>query len=284
MRLDNRVSQSVIMSSFIITMICFVVIMVAVISKVEWGDCSFSKDYMGNIGDFLSGTLGVLLSFISFILMWRTFSTQREQFEMQDKLQRQASFETTFFNLLNMLDNVRTNAISVLTRSDSEIISIRLWYKRMEDSFKTAKDNIKVLSADVESQVEATEGKVAEIYESFVAENGYAGFYFRYIYHAIKFTLDYWKDYPTCRKYIDQLCARLTDEELSLIFYNSLSKYGLNQDERPLFKEILDKYQVFENLNKDFLMDRSHFRFYPHTDFKFLTRDERKEFLKMNLN
>lgn len=279
---NNRNSQLIILLSFVITMFCFVVIMIACISKVEWSNCSFSKDYMGNIGDFLSGTLGVLLSFISFILMWRTFSTQREQFEMQDKLQRQASFETTFFNLLNMLDNVRTNAISVLSQSDCEIKNIGTWYKKMEESFEPTKDDIIVLYEAVESQVEATEGKVAEIYESFVSKKGYAGFYFRYIYHVIKFTLDYWENYLTCRKYIDQLCARLTDEEMSLIFYNSLSKYGLNQDERLLFKEILDKYQVFENLNKDFLIDRSHFRFYPHTDFKFLTRDERKEFLKVN--
>ena len=56
---------------------------------------------MGNIGDFLSGTLGVLLSFVSFLLMWKTFATQYRQFERQNELQNQASFETTYFNLNN---------------------------------------------------------------------------------------------------------------------------------------------------------------------------------------
>ena len=54
-------------------------------------------------------------------------------------------------------------------------------------------------------------------------------------------------------------------------------RQALIKDKR--FKDILDKYQVFENLNSDYLIDRSHFRFYSHTDFKFLTRDERKHYL-----
>ena len=76
------------------------------------------------------------------------------------------------------------------------------------------------------------------------------------------------------------LCAKLSDEELALLFYNALSKYARDQNEGLHFKEILDEYQIFENLNHDYLIDRSHFRFYPHTDFKFLTRHERKQFLK----
>lgn len=284
--MDGRfrlITNIVIMLSFVVTMICFVVIAVSLVSHVNWADCSFSHDYMGNIGDFLSGTIGVFFAFVSFLLMWRTISIQRKQFREQDNLQRQASFETTFFNLLNSLDDVRANAISILSHSDNKTQSMGECYKKMRDCFKASDSVILVQCSDVESQIEATEGKVAEIYESFVEKQGYAGFYFRYIYNVIRFTLDYWKDYSMCRKYIDQLCARLSDEELSLIFYNALSKYGLDQNERLRFKDLLDTYQVFENLNMEYLVDRSHFRFYPHTDFKFLTRDERKAYLK-NVN
>ena len=61
--------------------------------------------------------------------------------------------------------------------------------------------------------------------------------------------------------------------------YREIPIYGRDQNEWLHFKDILDKYQIFENLNPDYLIDRSHFRFYPYTDFKFLTRDERKHFL-----
>lgn len=276
----NKYTNIVIALSFIITMICFVVIMISMLSEVEWSDCSFSKNYMSNIGNFLAGTLGVLLSFVSFLLMWKTFSVQRKQFAMQDTLQRQSSFETTFFNLLNSLDQVRGNAIKILSHSNKSIDSFASWHKKMVYTFRESDDDVIIKPSYVDSQIEATEGVVAKIYEQFIENEGYAGFYFRYVYNIMKFIIDYWSNYEIRRKYVDLLCARLTDEEMSLIFYNALSKYGLNQDEQPKFKEMLDTYQVFENLNKDYLIDRSHFRFYAHTDFKFLNRDERKTFFR----
>jgi hypothetical protein len=238
---------------------------------------------MSNIGNFLAGTLGVFLSFVSFLLMWRTFSVQREQFAMQNKLQRQSSFETTFFNLLNSLDQIRENAINILSHSNKEIDSFTNWYNKMDNAFKKSDNDYKIKPTDVDSQIEAKEGVVSQIYERFVDKEGYAGFYFRYIYNIMRFIINYWPEYEIRRKYVDLLCARLSDEEMSLIFYNALSKYGLDQDERPKFKEMLDTYQVFENLNKDYLIDRSHFRFYPSTDFKFLTRDEREFFLNKQI-
>ncbi len=283
MRVNNKYTNYLLIFLFVVTMTCFIVIMLSVLSKVDWSNCSFSRGYMSNIGNFLAGTLGVFLSFVSFLLMWRTFSVQREQFAMQNNLQRQSSFETTFFNLLNSLDQIRENAINILSHSNKEIDSFTNWYNKMDNAFKKSDNDYKIKPTDVDSQIEAKEGVVSQIYERFVDKEGYAGFYFRYIYNIMRFIINYWPEYEIRRKYVDLLCARLSDEEMSLIFYNALSKYGLDQDERPKFKEMLDTYQVFENLNKDYLIDRSHFRFYPSTDFKFLTRDEREFFLKKHI-
>lgn len=276
---SDKTYKYVVLPSFVVTMLCFVYIVLVLSFKLNWNETILGKDSMGNVGDFLSGTFGVVLGFVSFLLMWKTFSVQRKQFAMQDTLQRQSSFETTFFNLLNSLDQVRANAISILSHSDKSIDSFTSWYKNMVYAFRESDDDVVIKSSYVDSQIEATEGVVAKIYEKFVEDEGYAGFYFRYVYNIMRFIIDYWPDYSIRRKYINLLCARLSDEEMSLIFYNALSKYGLNQDERPKFKEMLDTYQVFENLNRDYLIDRSHYRFYPHTDFKFLNRDERKSFL-----
>lgn len=277
---SDKTYKYIVLPSFVVTMLCFVYIVLVLSFKLNWNETILGKDGMGNVGDFLSGTFGVVLGFVSFLLMWKTFSVQRKQFAMQDTLQRQSSFETTFFNLLNSLDQVRANAISILSHSDKSIGSFTNWYKNMVYAFRESDDDIVIKSSYVDSQIEAIEGVVAKIYEGFVEDEGYAGFYFRYVYNIMRFIIDYWPDYSIRRKYIDLLCARLSDEEMSLIFYNALSKYGLNQDERPKFKEMLDTYQVFENLNKDYLIDRSHFRFYPHTDFKFLNRDERRSLLR----
>lgn len=276
------ITNILIMLSFVVTMICFVVIAVALISQVNWADCSFSRDYMGNIGDFLSGTIGVFFAFVSFLLMWWTISIQRKQFREQDKLQKQASFETTYFNLLSSLDQVRTNAISVLSKKDATKTSFTVCHGKLIDFFKSSNEKIKVFPDDTPSQIEGTEGKVAELYESFISSESYIGFYFRYVYNVIKFAIINWPDMANRQKYIDLLCARLTDEEMAFIFYNALSKHGLDKNEHPRFKRLLDKYHVFENLSEHYLIDRSHFRFYPNTDFKFLTRDERSKYLYKN--
>lgn len=276
--MKNRLFHILLLLAFLVTMLCFVTIMVSLFSRVNWDDCAFSKDTMGNIGDFLSGTLGVLLSFVSFLLMWKTFTTQYRQFERQNELQNQASFETTYFNLLLSLDQVRKEAVLIL-REKEICSSISEWYQLFKKANNIHKDELRISPDDLPSQVEATQGVVATCYENFINENGYVGFYFRFVYNTIKFAITSWNSYQLQRKYIDLLCAKLSDEELALLFYNALSKYGRNQNEDLHFKDILDKYQLFENLNSDYLLDRSHFRFYPHTDFKFLTRDERKLFL-----
>lgn len=281
---SDKAYRFIVMSSFVVTMLCFVYIALVLCSNTNWDETVFAKNYMGNIGDFLSGTFGILLSFVTFLLMWHTFSTQRKQFEHQDQLQRQASFETTYFNLLSSLDEVRSNVINSLEKCNSAINSFPEWHTALVNFFEEQGEDTIVHQDDVLSQIEATEGKVAVLYEKFVEETVYVGFYYRFIYNILKFTINYWedckKDYNTVRKYVDLLCAKLSDEELCMLFYNALSKYGRNQNESLEFKRILDIYQVFENLNQDFLIDRSHFRFYPHTDFKFLNRDERKSYLK----
>ena len=277
--MKKRFFHLFILLSFFVTMICFVVILITFFSQVNWNDCAFSKDFMGNIGDFLSGTIGVFLSFISFLLMWKTFSTQYRQFERQNELQSQASFETTYFNLLLSLDQVRNDAVQIL-KDKNRVGTISEWYQLFIKDVEIKKEELIIQPDDVLSQVEAIQGVAAKCYEDFISQNGYIGFYFRFIYNTIKFSVNYWNNYDISRKYTDLLCARLSDEELALLFYNALSKYARDQNEGLHFKDVLDKYQVFENLNYDYLIDRSHFRFYPRTDFKFLTRDERKQFLK----
>lgn len=276
--MKNRLLHIFILLTFLVTMICFAIIMISLFAKVNWDNCAFSNDAIGNIGDFISGTVGVLLSFVSFLLMWKTFTTQYRQFERQNELQNQSSFETTYFNLLLSLDQVRKEAVLILKEKDI-CGSISEWYQLFRKTSNEPTDKLTISPDDVESQIEAIQGLVANRYEEFVSNTGYIGFYFRFIYNTIKFSITYWNNYEVSRKYTDLLCAKLSDEELALLFYNALSKYGRDQNEDLHFKDILDKYQVFENLNSDYLIDRSHFRFYSHTDFKFLTRDERVRYL-----
>lgn len=72
-----------------------------VISKIE--------DNLGdNIGDFLSGTVGIVLAFVSTIFLFLTFNAQQIQSKETKDDAFRTRFEGTFFNMLSMYLNSAT--------------------------------------------------------------------------------------------------------------------------------------------------------------------------------
>jgi len=70
--------------------------------------------------------------------------------------------------------------------------------------------------------------------------------------------------------------AQLTNDELSLILYNSLSDNGLSQSKESKFYEWLNDYKFLENVDSKSLLSRNHHIFFDKTFFKFLSIDEKK--------
>lgn len=100
------------------------------------------------------------------------------------------------------------------------------------------------------------------------------GHYFRFIYNIIKFCIEERHDNGDDKRYIDILQAQISNDELGLIFYNALSKYGRTGDKTQRFLNWLDYFDFFENLDSDSLHDREHHNYYS-TLFKFLTKEEK---------
>lgn len=66
----------------------------------------------GQYGDFIGGFVGTLFALVGFILLYQTLRAQREALDTQKKDSEKQSFENTFFNLLNVQQNI-TNQIKV---------------------------------------------------------------------------------------------------------------------------------------------------------------------------
>lgn len=77
--------------------------------------------------------------------------------------------------------------------------------------------------------------------------------------------------------YLNLLQAQLSDEELALIFYDAISKYGENKEGDQTFRQMLDETHFLENIKSDVLLDRNHCFFYPKTTFKYMSRDDKKK-------
>ena len=120
----------------------------------------------------------------------------------------------------------------------------------------------------------AYEGMLAEQYERFIDETRCnIGYLYRYIFNTTKFVLDdkhNKENKEDLERYLNLLQAQLSNEELCFIFYNAISKYGKDKHGILKFKEMLDNTQFLENIDSTFLLNRNHYRFYPHTSFKFL--------------
>lgn len=244
-----------------------------------------------NPGEFIGGTVGTLFTLTATFFLFITFKEQRKQFESTQSSEFYTRFETTYFNMLGMLEKVQASINKNI--SDSEIYpnqhNLVDYYNSLkashtidalrEDSIKYIND---ALSQDPLQSAEVLKGKqyYGEYFEKYVKKAGCnVGYFYRYIYNIVNFVYgqNAFRDEHDKEKYLNLLQAQLSDEELALLFYDAISKYGENKEGHHYFRDMLDETHFLENIKPQVLLDRKHCYFYPKTAFKFMSRDELKK-------
>lgn len=250
---------------------------------------NFINENLGNkFGDFLSGTIGILLAFVSTLFLFLTFSSQQNQFkETQDDAFR-ARFEGTFFNMLSMYYNVKSEAdkqINCFSKCHSN--NMNEFYLKFKDYYNQTlsenKDFALAMKALEENNIYETQQKTAlydigNLFDEFVKEQGCnAGFYFRYVHNLVSFVLRHWKGkMEDIHTYLNFIQAEMSDEELGLLLYDSISNKGQDKNHQYRFKQNMDENSFLENISEQTLLSRSHYKLFPKTNFRFLNDDERK--------
>lgn len=246
----------------------------------DWCQSEFfgANGSAGNIGDFFSGTIGVLLSFISTVLVIYTIWQQNEQFKLAQEEQRQGRFEIAYYNLVGMIDKTRQASENTLDKeTGGKITDLIGCYNSFKEYVKDKEEPIESNSSKIEirNKLEA----LGLLYDEYVRSNQcYISFYFRFIYNAVMFVVNEYREEKngedTIKRYLNILQSQMPDEELALLFYSSFSKFAKDSDGKLGFKGILDQYNFFQNIGKGVLLDESHYKLYPQTKFKFLNLDE----------
>ena len=268
-------------------------------SKGIFGSNYVAEQIESNVGSFVSGTIGVIFTITATIFLFITFKEQRKQFDLSKIAQEQSRFETTYFNLLSMLDDVRDNVNKNIVQhfKEPDVSTIWSYYELMKEYYKiypekehkvnftTIMNSLSINSLFTEKEM--AEGCISDFFDSFVKEQDFSmGYFFRYIYNTINFVVTERKDVKDengnndIQRYLNILQAQLSNEELALIFYDALSSLGKDKHGIKKFHSLLDTYQFLENIDERFLLNRNHHIFYPKTFFKFLNRDEKE--LKLN--
>ncbi len=205
-------------------------------------------------GEYISGSVGTILTLVSAILIYVAFAAQRldsiqRQIEIDLSLNQIATqqFENLFISLLNFHhDGVKTSSADFEGSTKNGRSFFEAIYKLLCDEY-----------AEVANVRSSSEEAAITAYE--VINKKYRqqlGHYFRNLYNIVKFIdQSFIEDKQT---YANLLRAQLSTYESLLLFYNCLHPKG-----RSKFYDLLAKYHLLESLPVDQLISNEHVRLYP---------------------
>lgn len=218
---------------------------------------------LGPLGDFIAGTTVPFFTFASFLLLAGTSILQRVQLNLQ-KSELQATNET-------MREQAKTMA---LQRFDNTFFQLLSFHNQLVNNFKyelisskyqgreAIEELLKELVTDLSRRLNGANNDRIECYTIVIEEcnkfqrkrKNLIGHYLRNLYRFLKYVdefefegMELEESKKIKSEYIDILRAQLSQAELTLIFYNAMSFYGLKTIKYIKKYKLLDNF-VLENI------------------------------------
>lgn len=214
--------------------------------------------YTGLLGDSF-GILTCLFSALAFIGVLLTYFSQKEESQLQKQEIRESrkeikkqGFESTFFQLLKLHNDIVDSLVIKYTPQNifTGRSVLRIFKERVESFFKQND----LPSFDPEEKIEKS-------IESFYKEQGEQfTYYLRFLYNIFKFLDE--SDIEGKSLYAGLIRAQLSDLELYIIYYNSLTPRGEE------FKDYIKKFQLMDNLQIEKLYKPEHAQLIQGVVFK----------------
>lgn len=212
----------------------------------------------------------------------REFELQREElsetrkvFKIQSETLKLQQFESTFFNLLNLHHEI-VNSIDLVSYEKKPANSIKELSEQMHYSGErivtTGRDVFVKFRKGLENTYHKTVKMDSERDEYILTNIAYdkyyekhqsdLGHYFRNLYHVFKFINN--SDIKDKGRYASMVRAQLSNDELILLFYNSISAFG-----REKFKPLIEDYHLLKNMNIENLIRKDeHINFYSKSAYE----------------
>lgn len=229
--------------SMFFTLIIYVTGIVFYINGVE----------LGQLGDFIGGVLNPILTFLTFLGLLITIVIQQAELrESRKELSRSATalekqikavdrqnLESTFFQMLS-LHNTILNSIDI-EGTDGYLLKSRDAFKKFFTVYEWAYKNTQ--------RFQDEKIRIYEAYQVFWEKYQQdLSHYFRYLYSVISFIDENSLD----DRYIKILKSQLSDYELAVIFYASVSDIGKD------YQKYIEKYALFDNLPGKLILQKNH--------------------------
>ena len=180
---------------------------------------------------------------------------QKEQLEAQNQTLQKQNFESSFFQLLGLHNDI-VNSMEISL--DHTVYQGRQCFDYLLGEFRNnydlAEENHHAGMA--QNPYEAKQVRLKWInakYEKFFDKyQSRVGHYFRNLYNLVKFVdqSDFPKDDEDKKSYTNLIRAQLSSDELGLLFYNCLSNRGAK------FKVLVEKYALLEDMDFKKLVEK----------------------------
>lgn len=185
---------------------------------------------------------------------------QKEQLQAQNQTLQKQNFENSFFQLLGRHSEIVTSmAIPGSLFNDpnreytgrqcfvSMFKKLKYIYKPLDEQFNAGRQ------PDVDSEKNLRCKWLNDKYEEFFPDfQPYVGHYFQHLYNIVKFIDQNAPEIVEKSFYIDLIRAQLSSTELGLLFYHGLSDRGAE------FRDLVEKYALFEHIPSEVLINEKH--------------------------
>lgn len=255
----------------------FAIIILIILFSIKLYWEAFSKGEAGEkqsyLGQYLSGTVGILLSFsgiiaivIAFIAQRQQINSQKEEIRNNQYYNKITSFENKFFNLLKIYDNIVKQTVKIMTimkvndksehinntfENETGRLAIKYYYGDFINDFLSKINKKLTESIDINNKREIFNNE----YKKFMQQEQHIfGHYFRNIYHILKLihiskSIFDKNDINSSDKfYSNILRAQLSSQELLFIFFNGLSDIALFNQNKLNYKRLVEEFAFFEHL------------------------------------
>jgi len=264
-------------------------------NKIQSDKIAQFGDFVGGLIGSIWALAGVILFYVALSEQRKDFSTNREvltaqtdalkqqikEFELQreelyetrkvfkkqSETLKTQQFESTLFNLINLHHSI----VDSIDLVDYEFpkgasMSDQVLGKNQIRITTTGRDCFSVFSTTYNqifielkshftsySEMELINSAYSQFYEKHQTDLGH---YFRNLYHIFKFIDN--SEINEKSKYSSLVRAQLSNYELVIVFYNSLTNYG-----NLKFKPLIEKYNILKNINIETLIDEEkHIEYY----------------------
>ncbi|CAN5607200.1 hypothetical protein BH10BAC5_BH10BAC5_22160 [soil metagenome] len=226
--------------------------------RLSYSFANSSIEFLSAVGNYLSGTLGILISFLALVAIVFTFLAQKTQIKIQQsELQNNRNsnliinFENNFYHLLDFHHKLSND---LDTGIESKNISVGK--SGINLNVHNVSDLLQKIETTLISSVAIGGTSYDDAYKTLTIVYGkILGNYFRNLFNILK--LIYTSEFLPDRKlYSNIVRAQISDEELLLLFFNSISSISLYDEKNDYksprfinFKILIEYFSFFKHLD-----------------------------------